>query len=145
MITGSCLCGQVRYELAGAIYLINNCHCSQCRKAHGAAYGSFLHANTTGFKWRSGEHLVKTYKAREQDDRCFCKHCGSSLPVIEQDENNVIIPAGTLDTDPGEKPSINIFAGSKAAWFDITDTLPKFDEFPPDDVIQELLKEKIPE
>lgn len=37
---------------------------------------------------------------------------------------------GTLDDDPGIKPSSHIFVGSKAPWFDITDDLPRHKEFP---------------
>ena len=140
MISGSCLCGQVKYQVDGAIHMINNCHCSMCRKVHGAAFGSFLHANADGFQWVSGVDLIKTYQALQQDDRCFCSNCGSNVPVIEEEDNNVIIPAGTLDTDPGLKPIVHIFTGSKAPWYEITDSLPQFEEFAPEEWIQEVLE-----
>jgi hypothetical protein len=41
------------------------------------------------------------------------------------------IALGTLDTDPGVRPTEHTFVGSKAAWFDITDTLPQHDKWPP--------------
>lgn len=41
MHKGSCLCGEVRYEIAGDIKYVRHCHCSMCRKAHGAAFGSY--------------------------------------------------------------------------------------------------------
>jgi hypothetical protein len=131
MIRGSCLCGQVNYELDGGIELINHCHCSMCRKAHGAAFGSFLHASSAGFRWSSGEGLVERYQSSAGNVRAFCRVCGSNMPVVEN-ANHVIIPAGTLDDDPGVRPVVNIFAGFKAPWFDITDSLPQFHEFPPD-------------
>lgn len=62
MIRGSCLCGQVTYQLDGGVELINHCHCSMCRKAHGAAFGSFLHATSEGFRWNSGEGLIERYQ-----------------------------------------------------------------------------------
>ena len=102
MIRGSCLCGQIKYQLDGGVELMNNCHCAMCRKAHGAAFGSFLHAASAGFRWTAGE-----------------------------DGGEVNIPAGTLDDDPGVRPIVNIFVGSRAPWFDIDDSLPRFDEFPP--------------
>jgi len=52
------------------------------------------------------------------------------MPVLE-DGNHVNIPAGTLDDDPGVRPIVNIFCGSKAPWFEIEDSLPQFIEFPP--------------
>jgi hypothetical protein len=32
---------------------------------------------------------------------------------------------GTLNNNPGVKPSRHIYVGSKAPWFDITDALPQ--------------------
>lgn len=59
------------------------------------------------------------------------------MPVVFEAEGDeageVIIPAGTLDDDPGLKPAMHIFTASKAPWYDITDTLPQFDEFPADE------------
>ncbi len=61
MLRGSCLCGRVRYELAATPQFINPCHCSMCRKEHGAAFGSFLHADGWGFRWTAGESSVEHY------------------------------------------------------------------------------------
>ena len=132
MIRGSCLCGQVTYQLDGGVELINHCHCSMCRKAHGAAFASFLHATSEGFRWNSGESLVERYQSSVGNVRAFCRVCGSNMPVVESG-NHVIIPAGTLDDDPGVRPIVNIFAGFKAPWFAIEDSLPQFDEHPPDE------------
>ncbi|WP_438269777.1 GFA family protein [Neptunomonas phycophila] len=41
MITGSCLCGKVSYEISGEVGDIVHCHCVTCRKAHGAAFRLF--------------------------------------------------------------------------------------------------------
>jgi hypothetical protein len=131
MIRGSCLCGQVRFELDGGIELINNCHCSMCRKAHGAAFGSFLHAASQGYRWTAGKDLVTTYRSSESNVRAFCGICGSNMPVLEDGDSHVTIPAGSLDDDPGVRPVVNIFVASKAPWFEILDALPQFEGFPP--------------
>jgi hypothetical protein len=34
---------------------------------------------------------------------------------------------GSLDTDPGMSPTLHIFVGSKAPWFEISDDLPQFE------------------
>jgi hypothetical protein len=52
--------------------------------------------------------------------------------VLEDDGAHIIIPAGTLDTDPGVRPIVHIQTGSRAPWYEIADRLPQFDEFPPD-------------
>lgn len=130
-IGGSCLCGRVRFELAGAPQFINHCHCSMCRKAHGAAFGSFLHADGRNFRWLAGESEVVTYPSSPGNVRAFCRTCGSNMPVLEDDGAHVIIPAGSLDDDPNVRPIVHIHVASKAPWHEITDTLPQFDEFPP--------------
>ena len=141
MIRGSCLCRQIKYELDGGIELINHCHCSMCRKAHGAAFGSFLHASSEGFRWVAGEGLVQRYQSSPGNVRAFCRVCGSNMPVLE-DGGEVNIPAGTLDDDPGVRPIVHIFGKHKAAWFEIEGSLPVFDEFPPDDFWQGVVPER---
>lgn len=139
MLQGSCLCGQVKYQHTGSPQLINNCHCSMCRKAHGAAYGSFLHAKAMGFMWLCGKELLRTYQSSPGAKRAFCSVCGSNMPVLDEQEDDVTIPAGTLDTDPKLKPCVHIFVGSKAPWHDITDSLEQFDAFPPPAWIKQAL------
>jgi hypothetical protein len=131
MVSGSCLCGKVRYELAGLPQFINHCHCSMCRKAHGAAFGSFLHADGTTFRWTAGATEVQNFESSAGTFRAFCRHCGSNLPVLEDDGTHVTIPAGTLDDDPGVRPVVHIHTASKAPWYAISDDLPHFPDFPP--------------
>ncbi len=131
MIRGSCLCGQVKFELDGGVELINHCHCSMCRKVHGAAFGSFLHASAKGFRWTAGEDHVRRYQSSPGNVRAFCGVCGSNMPVLEENDSHVTIPAGTLDDDPGVRPVVHIFTGSRAPWFEIDGALPRFEAFPP--------------
>jgi len=131
MVHGSCLCGQVRFELDGPGQFINHCHCSMCRKVHGAAFGSFLHAHGSSFRWVSGESSIQSFQSSAESFRSFCRVCGSNVPVLEDEGAHVIIPAGGLDDDPGVRPVVHIHAASKAPWYEITDKLPQFAEFPP--------------
>jgi len=133
MIHGSCLCGQVRFELADTPQFINHCHCSMCRKVHGAAFGSFLHSNASGFRWLAGQSQVENYHSSPENVRAFCKVCGSNMPVLEEEGTHVIIPAGSLDDDPNVRPVVHIHTASKAPLFEITDALPQFAEFPPEE------------
>lgn len=133
MLRGSCLCGNVRFELEGTPRFINHCHCSMCRKVHGAAFGSFLHADGRGFRWLAGESLVENYHSSPGSIRAFCRVCGSNMPVLEEQGAHVIIPAGTLDDDPAVRPIVHIHTASQAPWFAITDDLPQFAEWPPDE------------
>ncbi len=131
MYTGSCLCGAVRYEVAGPFDLMANCHCSMCRKHHGAMFATFASAPLAGFRWVSGEAHLAVYKSSEHGRRLFCKSCGSVAPTAMTEMGLVIVPAGNLDGDPGIKPQMHMFTGSRATWFPITDTLPQYQAYPP--------------
>ncbi len=132
-ITGSCLCGLVKFEVCLPPIGMNNCHCSRCRKASGAAFGTFLHTTTDYFKWTQGEENINNYIPNVGDPRPFCKVCGSRVPVVNNEKNHVVIPAGLLNEAPDLIPSVNIYTGSKAKWYSIQDNLPAFEENAPDE------------
>ena len=63
MISGSCLCGRVTYEIEGEIGPALHCHCSMCRKVTGAAFRSRVAVPTANFRWTSGEELLTRYQS----------------------------------------------------------------------------------
>jgi hypothetical protein len=130
MTRGSCLCGRVTFELAGAPVRMNICHCSMCRKVTGSAYGVFAHAEAARFSWRSGREHVQRYESSPGHWRVFCRTCGSNLP--NPNGEWVCIPAGAFDDDPGARPELQIFAGSKAPWHPLADEPTSYPEFDPD-------------
>jgi len=131
MAKGSCLCGGIQYEIEGEIQLMANCHCSMCRKHHGASFVTFVGTSMSQFRWLKGEDMLVDYESSPGVHRGFCRACGSSLPIPVPNESMLFVPAGTLDEDPGQRPQAHIFVGSRAPWVEITDDLPQFDEYPP--------------
>lgn len=129
-IKGSCLCGSVTYEIDGSFEFIGHCHCSICRKSHGAAFASWGIVRPETFRWTSGEDFVEGYESSPGQKRCFCKRCGSPLASAHSGVIGEVV-VGTVDGDPGVRPSEHIFVGSKAPWYDITDALPQHREWPP--------------
>ena len=133
MINGSCFCGKIKFRVNGNILAMTNCHCSQCRKVTGAAFGTLAFCKKEDFKYISEENHISSYRLSEQFTRTFCDICGSPL-LVEGHEafgSMVGIPAGLLDDDPKVKPSKHIFVGSKAPWWDITDNMPQYKEWFP--------------
>ncbi len=61
---------------------------------------------------------------------CFCKRCGSSLPWLAKSGRSVVIPAGTLDDDPGIRPTQNIYWQDRAPWREEVGDLVHYDELP---------------
>jgi hypothetical protein len=141
-VRGSCLCGGVKFEITGPLLRPLNCHCSLCRKQHGAAFRSRARVRRSDFKWIRGEELVAYYEATRGYRRGFCRVCGSPILNRAEPHSRVAeshpqsldefgIALGTLDDDPGVRPESHIFVGSKASWFEITDALPQFPELLP--------------
>lgn len=129
-IQGTCLCGTVRYELTGPVNAMVHCHCSMCRKHHGGSFATFASAPLMGFRWLSGTGHVGRYQSSEKGQRFFCKTCGSVAPVVLEDMDMVICPAGNLDDVPEMRPQAHWFVSSKAPWYTISDHLPQHEEYP---------------
>ncbi len=129
-IQGRCLCGGVRYEIDGPLTEVDNCHCSMCRRFHGAAFATYAKVSADNFRWLTGQDLVTIYENSPGIGWAFCRVCGSSLGVPSHGKLGDIA-LGALDSDPGVRPTEHIFVGSKAKWFEITDALPQHDERPP--------------
>lgn len=130
MYQGSCLCGSVKFSISGPINDIIYCHCSLCRKAQGSAFATNANVNLQDFNFLSGETNLTAYKTSNHQTKMFCKSCGS--PMLSKDTNNpnnIRIRLGTIDSDISERPGKHVFVASKANWEEITDDLPKFDEY----------------
>ena len=127
-LKGSCLCGAVRYEVAGEPKRFYHCHCSRCRKATGTGHASNLFLQPAVLKWLSGEQQVRAFKVPEAKrfTNSFCATCGSRLPRQAQETDIVMIPAGSLDDEPPIKPQARIFCGSRARWSCADDELPVY-------------------
>lgn len=132
MPRGSCLCGAVRYEVRGAVSRVTHCHCSMCRKAHGAAFGTYGRVARRDFVVLAGAEEIASYRSSPGVERTFCRRCGSTLQFVsEKRPDTLSVALGTLDDDPGVETSAHIFVGSKAPWFEITDGLPQHAVRPP--------------
>jgi hypothetical protein len=89
------------------------------------------------FSYLTGEDQIRSYPQSERVTRYFCGRCGSPLPMVEEWDPLVGIPAGLLDDDPGLRISSHIFVGSKAPWSEIADSLPQYEEYPPGEDMNE--------
>lgn len=98
---GSCLCASIRYELLATPKAVSHCHCSQCRKAHGALFASFGSVPRRALRIVQGEDALTAYPSSESVLRSFCSRCGSSLFWSRsqgQFKDWICIALATLDT-----------------------------------------------
>ena len=130
-LSGSCLCGVVRYVATGQTQRFWHCHCKRCRKASGTGHASniFLEGSLA---WESGEDATRNFKPPDAKrfTNTFCQTCGSRLPRYNEELGMVFIPAGSLDDEPDISPQGHIFISSRAAWSCGGAVLPEFEEYP---------------
>ena len=132
MIKGSCLCGGVRFEIEKAVGPFELCHCNRCRKVSGSAFLAGLYVRAQDFRLIEGGEFIATFEAPILRSppayrTSFCRRCGSPVPNLHPDADQVEIPAGLLDGDPELKADKHIFVECKAPWFEIGDSLPQYD------------------
>lgn len=130
-LSGSCLCGAVRYVATGEEQRFYHCHCARCRKASGTGHASNLFMEGT-LTWIGGEELLKSFKLPEAErfTNTFCEVCGSRMPRFIEKLGMVFIPAGSLDDEPELRPQARIFLDSRAGWSCDQSVLPEFDQYP---------------
>ncbi len=121
-LLGKCLCGKVRYQISEGLIDADHCHCSICRRHHGAAFATYGQFSDGDFSWLSGAELVKSYNTDSGAGWCFCSECGATLAGSEKGKVTSVTLASIVG-DPGVKPASHIFVGSKACWYDICDDL----------------------
>ncbi|MGI9450149.1 MAG: GFA family protein [Geminicoccaceae bacterium] len=123
-VTGSCLCGAVRFRVTGPLRPVIACHCTQCRKqtghylaATGALLKDFNMLEDRGLKW---------YEASDIAKRGFCGHCGSTLFWQGHDADYIAIAAGSIERPTGLSIKAHIFVEDKGDYYDLDDALPQF-------------------
>jgi hypothetical protein len=118
----------VRYEVKDEFEYALHCHCSNCRRATGAAFKSFAGLPREKLRVVQGEGALSIYGNESAHD-ARCGRCGSFLYSVVREGAYVHVTLGTLADNPSLTPTAHIFVGSKAPWFTITDDLPQHDEF----------------
>ena len=96
MLTGSCLCGGVAYEVDAAIGPIAHCHCATCRKAHGSAFSSVSSVARDRFRWTKGVNLLASYESSPGKVRRFCSKYGSHIVAERGRQSAVILRLGCV-------------------------------------------------
>ena len=129
--TGSCLCGEVRFEVLGDFEHFFLCHCGRCRKDTGSAHAANLFSSTATLRWVSGESRVRTFRVpATRHERSFCSACGSAVPCLQMNGALLVVPAGSLDSALDMRPDAHILAASSAEWDRQLEDIPRIDGLP---------------
>ncbi|WP_428753422.1 GFA family protein [Vibrio cionasavignyae] len=129
---GSCLCGDVTFELLSELPSIYQCHCSLCRKVSGSSSNSALIVKASNFRWCSGEHLIKSYSTKSGFKSEFCTQCGSPVPNLTTSSDSYWVPAGLITDATNTSVTAHVFVSSRADWDKgfLSDNIPKFEKMP---------------
>ncbi len=126
--TGGCLCGAVRFEVAGPMRAVLICHCGQCRRQHGHA-AAYTSAPREKFRFLA-ESGLGWYRSSEAAERGFCRACGSSLFWRRIGGVGLSVAAGALDEPTGLSCGAHLFTVSKGDYYELPeDGLPRHAEW----------------
>ena len=131
-ITGGCLCGNIRYMIAGDPPMAGVCHCRNCQKQAGTACSTIVGMSHAML---SIEGEPKVYDDSGDTGgtvhRKFCPECGS--PVFTEADaapGMIFVKAGTFD-DPGRfAPMMHFYTKSRHDWMVLDDAVPQFETVP---------------
>jgi hypothetical protein len=117
MLTGSCLCGGVRYRVDGPVENASHCYCTMCQKQHGAAAGSYANVARADLTVEPGADLVAEYASSEHGRRNFCRVCGSTLFWWGTDSpQRVSVTLGTLEPAYAGPVERELYTDTKPGW-----------------------------
>ena len=132
--TGGCQCGAVRYRLTRERFVAYACHCGQCQKQSGSAFGLSMpfarselavEGQTASFRRPTDSGSVTTCH--------YCPACGSRLfHVSDRDPARGTLKAGTLDDTSELAPRFHLWTSRKQPWVVIPDGAPRFETQPAD-------------
>jgi hypothetical protein len=129
--SGSCLCGEIKYEIFGDFESFFLCHCKYCQKDTGSAHSANLFSSVATLKWSAGHDKVVVFTLPStRHTRSFCSVCGSAVPSLQANGQLLVVPAGGLDGETATRPNAHIFVSSRACWDQDLERLHCHDELP---------------
>jgi hypothetical protein len=116
-VTGGCLCGAVRFRAALPAKWVAHCHCSMCRRAHGAGFVTWAGFPAESVSIESGKDALHRYRSSAQATRSFCSQCGSTM-FFESGNwpGETHVALGSLDSADGLEPQAHAYWRNRAGW-----------------------------
>lgn len=127
---GKCLCGQVEFEIVGAVPRLYQCHCSFCRKQGGSTSNTATIVAAENFRWLAGQERISSWIKETGFRSDFCSTCGSSVPNPLRNTPYFWVPAGLFDDDAQLEIVAHLFVGSKAPWDNISSPAMQYEAAP---------------
>jgi hypothetical protein len=132
VFTGRCLCGSVSFESTSEPNFQANCHCDDCRRVGGGAYGSnvFVPAEALTITGETSSYQHQSDRGTEMTKR-FCPNCGSPLFSLNSGAPERIgIRVGVIEDASWFKPKANVYSSKKLASTPLDPEVKAFDKMP---------------
>lgn len=124
---GGCLCGAVRFEIAGDLAPIQLCYCSQCRKAQGGPFASNIPVTAEAFSLKRGADVLTHFQSSPDKERAFCSRCGAPVYSRRASLPGVLrIRAGLIDAPVGAALAHHAYVDDCADWWTIEGDLARY-------------------
>jgi len=122
MLTGTCLCGSVRWRAEDAPLAVHHCHCGMCRRWTGGAFATLVWFAQAGVRWLGDEPVV--FRSSPIAVRSHCGRCGTPLSLTYDARQDIALAAGSLDDPANVQPTHHYGIESRVRWADIGLALP---------------------
>lgn len=125
-IPGSCLCGTVAFHVDLPTLFCGHCHCSMCRRNHGAAFVTWFRVAGEQFAVDQGADDLVRYGSSEHGCRSFCGRCGSSL-FCENSKHpdHIDIVLSNMHAAIDKLPQCHFYFDDRVSWVAAGDDLPR--------------------
>ena len=130
-MTGSCKCGEIRYQIAQPIEFAANCHCNMCKKLTGGPFSSVAVVDQAAFTIIQGKAQLTTYEVSQNARKHFCRTCGAPVYLLHQKlPGKCMVALGTLDRPAEVTPAMNIHCENMLPWVREIMSRTNFDQSP---------------
>jgi hypothetical protein len=123
-----CLCGDVKLEAALPSKWVAHCHCTLCRRAHGAAFVTWVGMEAARCSISDVSQRLRWYESSPGAERGFCGHCGSMIFFRSPRWPGELHIALALFTTPVDQaPQVHVHWDNHVPWarIDPNDGLPR--------------------
>ncbi len=126
LIRGACLCGAVTFEVTPPTKWCAHCHCTMCRRAHGAGMVTWFGAPSASFRLVTGDDELRWHQSSATARRGFCGRCGSPLFFEgERWPGEIHIARASVAGPIDREPTAHVFFDLRVGWLDVHDDLRK--------------------
>ncbi|MBV9570363.1 MAG: GFA family protein [Alphaproteobacteria bacterium] len=127
-----CACSAVQLELDYPAFWAWHDHSEASRRAHGAAYATYVGSWKSRFRIVKGAKSIRRYEDKHAcGSRSFCNTCGTPL-FYERDRAPkwVNIPRALFDTRTGREPRYHLHIDEAPEWAYRGETLAPLKDYP---------------